>query len=790
MRLTSITLKVNGAEIRASVAGTLTSGMVGIPVKIEYDEAWEGLTKNLVCRCSGWDADSTEQRAILNVGPTAVVAHEVMQAGKHLYLGIEGYSADGTLVIPTTWAMCGVVQKGANTGEDLSADPTLPIWGQLQAQIDQIEGSGIPPEQLEEIRACLDSASRAAQSAAISAGRAEGAAARAEDAVDSAQQSPYELPVGGAELGGVKNGGNVVIYDDGTMDAPVSALTDDQIAGAVSGWLDEHPEVTTTVADKSITPGKTDFLVDRKPLEPEALNWETAGYNMIANVGYLDIRGVETITVVHTGAALRDVALALYTESQTQIQGFTVVSSTENQQIHYSDSGVSTNVTTLDIPSLIGDTNAAFARIRVHQATTNADSLFVYLGDPNAEPGFCWTDKYGPPKLPDGAITLRQTNFYTATGQNLIDTSRFEVTGYSGELYEQVGANMYVFSPIDMSVHKAFYIRAYVGAFHELAGVKIACYDAEGRFINADGSLVTATKLRGYSDIVVENNQYVSGGNTWVYRYEVDDSVSFVRFAAKVAISSGNIAPAQLKYVISSYEDILDMTSPPEQYWRGISDEWRDAIRAADATTPKTMDMIGDSLTNWGGGGDGTDGFLRIVHDKTGVVTTNEGTAGAWWQLMPGETADGISTNGVGRVNAIIRDGRKYDLYCFMLGTNAGANTDTGETSADPSTMPGAIRYCLEKLKAYDPTGQILVCLPPQRAEGNELQEKTNEVIAKIAAEYAVPTLDIYHRSGIVPNTKIQGVGYLQDGLHLAEPGCTVLGKLLAAEVKHLLCLH
>ena len=58
MRLTSITLKVNGAEIQASVAGTLTSGMVGIPVTIQYDGAWEGLTKNLVCRCSkGGSAD-------------------------------------------------------------------------------------------------------------------------------------------------------------------------------------------------------------------------------------------------------------------------------------------------------------------------------------------------------------------------------------------------------------------------------------------------------------------------------------------------------------------------------------------------------------------------------------------------------------------------------------------------------------------------------------------------------------------------------------------------------------
>ena len=184
--MTSITLKVNGAEIRASVAGTLTSGMVGIPVTIEYDEAWEGLTKNLVCRCSKSGFDDEEYRSILNVGNTSVVAHEVMQAGKHLWLGVEGYNADGTLVIPTTWAMCGVIQRGANTGDDFSADPTLPIWGQLQAKIEQIECGNIPPDQLEEIRACAGAAARAEENAAaasrLAADHADAARANGEAA--------------------------------------------------------------------------------------------------------------------------------------------------------------------------------------------------------------------------------------------------------------------------------------------------------------------------------------------------------------------------------------------------------------------------------------------------------------------------------------------------------------------------------------------------------------------------------------------------------------------------------
>ena len=128
MNLTSIKLTVNGAQAWATVTGPLTSGMVGLPVTIEYDDAWDGLTKNLVCRCSPWGSDDGEIRAILNVGKTAAVSHEVMQAGMYLHLGIEGYSSDGKLVIPTTWARCREpIKLGANTGDDLSADPTLPI---------------------------------------------------------------------------------------------------------------------------------------------------------------------------------------------------------------------------------------------------------------------------------------------------------------------------------------------------------------------------------------------------------------------------------------------------------------------------------------------------------------------------------------------------------------------------------------------------------------------------------------------------------------------------------------
>lgn len=167
--MTNIKLTVTGAQARASVTGPLTSGMVGLPVAIEYDEAWDALTKNLICRCSPWGSSDGENRAILNVGETAAVAHEVMLPDRYLYLGLEGFREDGTLVIPTTWACCGKIVHGANTCEDSSTAPSLSVWNQLQVELEQLQ------EQANEVQACAQEARQAAAEAKEAAASADSA---------------------------------------------------------------------------------------------------------------------------------------------------------------------------------------------------------------------------------------------------------------------------------------------------------------------------------------------------------------------------------------------------------------------------------------------------------------------------------------------------------------------------------------------------------------------------------------------------------------------------------------
>ena len=362
-------------------------------------------------------------------------------------------------------------------------------------------------------------------------------------------------------------------------------------------------------------------------------------------------------------------------------------------------------------------------------------------------------------------IDVGNSNAEEYKNPNLVDTSQVKDTGYSSAnpMYMEFGsATKYFDTLIDVSEKKDVYVRTVYNTSVEPV-LKVACYDESETYLYTlnytDGYDYKPSMMR----YVLSYESDIYNGCVYVQKYSFSEEIKKVKFS----LGSGSYISNNGKYDIYSYDDITAMFALEEEY---------------PANPPKSMLMIGDSLTNWGGGNCYNGGFLKIVYDKAGVVATNEGLAGAWWQ-----TGDGQECCGVNRINKLIADGRKYDFYCIMLGTNAGSTTDTGETSADTSTMCGAIRYCIETLKSYEPTKPILICLPPQRAEGNENQERVNEVIKTIAESYGVKTLDIYHNGGIVPNTKIASINYLTDGLHLGVNGYTVLGNLLASEVAYLL---
>ena len=117
----------------ASPPELLTAGMSkAVTVQFVFSPAWDGLTKTAVFTngkttvdvlAASWDGD------------TVPVPHEVLAVpGRHARVGVYGANESG-VVLPTVWVSLGKVQPGADPSGDVSADPAMPVWQQLQKQI-------------------------------------------------------------------------------------------------------------------------------------------------------------------------------------------------------------------------------------------------------------------------------------------------------------------------------------------------------------------------------------------------------------------------------------------------------------------------------------------------------------------------------------------------------------------------------------------------------------------------------------------------------------------------------
>lgn len=121
----------------ASPPELLTAGMAkAVTVEFVFSDDWDGLTKTAVFSngkttvdvlAANWDGD------------TVPVPHEVLAVpGRHARVGVYGADESG-VVLPTVWVSLGKVQPGADPSGDETADPSLPVWAQLQKQIGDLD---------------------------------------------------------------------------------------------------------------------------------------------------------------------------------------------------------------------------------------------------------------------------------------------------------------------------------------------------------------------------------------------------------------------------------------------------------------------------------------------------------------------------------------------------------------------------------------------------------------------------------------------------------------------------
>ena len=182
-------IKINGTTAAVSELKTITSGMIGATVGIEYDSTWDGLQKQVVFKTAF---------QTVNADGCTVPPELLRISGINLLAGVYGYTGDGSVAIPTVWASLGSIQSGADPEGDEAAKPTLPVWARMQAQIDEVEESF--NDLAVSTGAALEAANKAASTAAEQAGAASSQAEAASTLAAAASEQAEAATAAASEV--------------------------------------------------------------------------------------------------------------------------------------------------------------------------------------------------------------------------------------------------------------------------------------------------------------------------------------------------------------------------------------------------------------------------------------------------------------------------------------------------------------------------------------------------------------------------------------------------------------
>lgn len=115
----------------------IPAGLVGGEIRFEYGQDWAGLVKTVVFSCGNVTKD------VVNAGEVVTIPAEVVaKPERKLLVGVFGVDADCETATPTLW-LEGYVRSAADPSGDVSTDPALPVWAQLEARIRALEEQNV-----------------------------------------------------------------------------------------------------------------------------------------------------------------------------------------------------------------------------------------------------------------------------------------------------------------------------------------------------------------------------------------------------------------------------------------------------------------------------------------------------------------------------------------------------------------------------------------------------------------------------------------------------------------------
>lgn len=130
---------VNGTRVSVKESTSITMGMQGAQVEVTYSGLWSSLNRTAVFA-------GAAAKDVINPGDLITIPAELTEkSGHQVRIGFYGVDDSGKVVIPTVWATLGIVQAGADPSGDTSTDPALPVWAQIQKEVDELRNTGGKP---------------------------------------------------------------------------------------------------------------------------------------------------------------------------------------------------------------------------------------------------------------------------------------------------------------------------------------------------------------------------------------------------------------------------------------------------------------------------------------------------------------------------------------------------------------------------------------------------------------------------------------------------------------------
>lgn len=128
-----LTFRFTGADGCMVEQETLTSGMVGKEVKLEFTSDWNDLIKTAVFMAGAVTRD------VVGVSDVVTIPAEVLAVPlERLYVGVYGVSGDGR-VTPTIRALGPIIEPGIDPSGDEGTDPELDVWEQILVKMGDLE---------------------------------------------------------------------------------------------------------------------------------------------------------------------------------------------------------------------------------------------------------------------------------------------------------------------------------------------------------------------------------------------------------------------------------------------------------------------------------------------------------------------------------------------------------------------------------------------------------------------------------------------------------------------------